>query len=433
MLFPNAAAVQQPSTSAQGGSRPPLHQRIQPAWLNTATYTIRGGRNAGQSRQLSRYEQSLPATIWQWQNLRADLQQEGNYAALRRATSLVQLLQEIPECRTTEFRSQVLRDWERPSWAGRRRPHPMAPPRPATNLPALNQPNYDDPPVKWATWLWFHSLQTRNFPGVKIWGHGIDLRTIRGHILIGRYAPKGSQGQMDARIAYQRVATLMVARAWRYRELCDQLGRSPASTVRRDRFPAGPAESITERSVAEWYAQSGVSYQEVDDAWSFASEWMEEQCNRAGRGQTQAQADWDHLMTLPPINDPVTVHADELWRPPANAPAPGTLPPPPPPPYEVVDTEVSENPAFTDYVPSRRPRDWASEVDAELASGQTEVRLHIAGSGLHIPPAIPDTPDGVYGADVEMEVRERHDREEAVSMGTRSPSPDNAWSDDGFD
>jgi hypothetical protein len=39
----------------------------------------------------------------------------------------------------------------------------------------------------------------------------------------------------------------------------------------------------------------------------------------------------------------------------------------------------------------------------------------------------------VYGADVEMAMGDRHDREEAVSMGTRSPSPDNAWSDGCFD
>ena len=427
-----AAALQQPSTSTQGGVRPPLHQRLQPAGLNATTYIVRGGRHAGQSRQLTRYEQALPASVWQWQNLQAEFRQEGNYAALRRATSLVQLLQEIPDCRTTEFRLKVLSDWERPAWAGRRHPHPLAPPRPATNLPAVNQPNYDDPPEKWATWLWIHPLQTRNFPGVRIWGHGINLRTIRGHILIGRYAPKGSQGQMEARIAYQRVAALMVARPGRYRELCTDLAITPALTVRNDRFPVDPSQSITEKSVAEWYARSGVLYRDVDDAWTFASAWIEDQRSRAGRGQTQAQVDWEQLMASPPLNDPVASHTDELWRPPPNLAAPGAIPPSPPP-YEVVNTEPSETTAFTDYVPVSRPRDWASEVDAELAAGQTEVRVHIAGSGLHIPPAIPDTPDGVYGADVEMAMGDRHDREEAVSMGTRSPSPDNAWSDGCFD
>ena len=73
----------------------------------------------------------------------------------------------------------------------------------------------------------------------------------------------------------------------------------------------------------------------------------------------------------------------------------------------MVDAKISETTTFTDYTPSSRPRDWASEVDAELASGQTEVQVHIAGCGLHIPPAMPDTPDGMYGADVEMEVGDR--------------------------
>jgi hypothetical protein len=425
-----AAARQQPSTSAQGGSRPPLHQRIQQGWMDDTTQEGRGGRTGNSAFQRYRRGQPLPTTIPQWRELQTQFMQPGNEEALDTATRLVTLLQNKNWGGTPEFRMQVLREWARPRWAGPRKQHPMAPFRPATNAPVINQPHIDDPPETWAYWLWHHPRQGAEYHGIRYMANGMDLRTIRGHQLVSRYAPKGVVGNTGVRIEFQRRAAMMIARPGRYRQLCQERGRMPAQVVRRVRFPAEPPEGVTEQAVAEWFADSGVSFEEVDDAWSFASGWMEAQAARIGN--TVAQADYDWLMQQQsPLNDPAVGHAMDPWYPPEGDPVPLAAPPTPPPAY-VGDAGMSgadDTPEFTDYTPSSRPSDWATDVEAELASGRSEVRIHVAGSGLHRPPPRPEHAMEVPSGDVEMDAGDHVDQEDAVSLGTRVTSPDNAWSD----
>jgi hypothetical protein len=336
--------------------------------------------------------------------------------------------------RPLDVHAIVLREWARPTWAGPRRQHPLAPPprRPASNTPVINQPHIDDPEEEWARWLWHHAHQSHRFPGIRYMATGMDLRTIRGHQLVGRYSPKGDDGRMSYRLAFQRAAILMIAQPGRYQQVCAANGWVPASTVTRGRFPPDRQGGVTEDTVAEWFAQSGVPFSSVDDAWTFATGWLEDQRAREGPRRAQAQTDWEWLMaTQTPLNDPIRGPMMQPWYPPADDPVPGAAPRTPPPTY-TAGAEAGEAPAFTDYNPSRRPNDWATDVEATLASGQPEVRLHVAGSGLHRPPPRPVTPAEDSG-DVEMDAGDSVDQEDAVSFGTRVTSPDNAWSDGCFD
>jgi hypothetical protein len=226
---------------------------------------------------------------------------------------------------------------------------------------------------------------------------------------------------MNDRITFQRVAAMLITWPGRYKQLCREAGWNPGPQVRTNRFPTD--QTITELSVAQWFAQSGVQFAQVDDAWTFATGWMEEQARCPEH--EHAQGDWERLMQEPPLEDPGVGSMTEPWYPPADDLDPGAMPL-----LSEAGTDAVHDAGpvvvFTDYTPSSRPRDWASKVDAALVSGQDQVRVHVAGSGLHRPPPIPELPTAEYSGDVEMGTVDLSDPEETVLLGTQVSSPYNA-------
>ncbi|KAH7918544.1 hypothetical protein BV22DRAFT_1051670 [Leucogyrophana mollusca] len=147
---------------------------------------------------------------------------------------------------------------------------------------ALAQPCLTASPEEWKKWHKHHATPLR---GVQLLHGGVvDIRTVRGRLLVANLAPELSceAGASERRrtIFHQRAAELITIPGF-YREHVEVLGLN-INTTRMFRRYSGHLNNLTVADVVRWLAENGVSLAEVDDAWVFADAWLLDYVHAAG-------------------------------------------------------------------------------------------------------------------------------------------------------
>jgi hypothetical protein len=134
-----------------------------------------------------------PRTWADYQRRLAEAQQEGNEEAYLDVKSWIAKINNILGKDRTDEQKTVLNQWTTPLWVpdtlkntnrqlyvgGEARPQKAAP-----RTPKVANPTLTSPPVDWARWLYYHGNGTNSRPGIQKTGRGVNLRTVRGMMLV---------------------------------------------------------------------------------------------------------------------------------------------------------------------------------------------------------------------------------------------------------
>ena len=181
-----------------------------------------------------------------------------------------------------EMQWKAVRDWANPIWVSpelrniHREEYARRPP-PSTKfkLPALKMPKVTDSPEEWAEWLLRNGHGINARPGIGRTEGGINLRTVRGMLLVNRRAPLRVKGEPERNTRAQFTHVLIELMATRngYRDAVTRLELNIAQDERPGRFE-GAIANVTEDDVVRFLAEHGVSFDQMADGWLYATGWL---------------------------------------------------------------------------------------------------------------------------------------------------------------
>jgi hypothetical protein len=117
---------------------------------------------------------------------------------------------------------------------------------------------------EWARWLWRYPQNLVSKPGIVHDPSGISLASIRGYLLVTGRAPRG-EGHQRGRAVFILRAIELALTPGLYRRTLASLGITVAVGHSMDRY-TNPTENTSINDVVRFYAQQGISIDEVVDA-----------------------------------------------------------------------------------------------------------------------------------------------------------------------
>jgi len=161
------------------------------------------------------------------------------------------------------LQSMGLTRWRLPEWVPSDQRSPWATTRPA-DPSRMEMPRQDAPIEEWARWLWRYPQNLLSKPGITHDPSGISLASIRGYLLITGRAPRGEGHQRGRAVFIMRAIELALTPGL-YRQTLASLGLTVAVSRGMDRY-MNPTENTSVNDVVRFYAQQGISIDEVVDA-----------------------------------------------------------------------------------------------------------------------------------------------------------------------
>jgi hypothetical protein len=232
-------------------------------------------------------DRGIPTTEKQWIRLVRNCGTPGNMGAIRKAQFTVTQARTTPAELRTDVQRMAIREWRYPEWVPAEARHitrpPNTQPRPTGGT---RQPDMDSSPEEWALWLAAHPTSCP--PGIVMkWDGTLSLRELRGLILIGRLSPpknkkpKGSKGDAAEptserqRSAYKLTAAGLFGVPGQYAALIESMGCTIVDREGSQSRYTGSFHNLTVNDLTKFYASQGVTLQEADDLYAFASNWLD--------------------------------------------------------------------------------------------------------------------------------------------------------------
>jgi hypothetical protein len=229
----------------------------------------------------------VPTTKRHWVKLVRKCRKIGNMAVIRKAQFTVQQALTTPVQVHTDIQHMVIREWKYPDWVPEEAWHlsrlPTTIPQP---MGGTWQPNMDSTSKEWALWLAVNTTECP--PGIVMkWDEGLSFWELQGLIFIGQRSPKkeqkpkGFKGDFSESSSerQQSVYKLTVAALFgipgQYDALVKSLG---CMIVDREGPPAwytGLVDNLTVEDLTHFFAGQGVTLQEADDFYAYASNWLD--------------------------------------------------------------------------------------------------------------------------------------------------------------
>jgi hypothetical protein len=161
------------------------------------------------------------------------------------------------------LQSMGLTRWRLPEWVPSDQRSPWSAARPADSS-RMEMPRQDAPVEEWARWLWRYPQNLVSKPGIVHDPSGISLASIRGYLLVTGRAPRG-EGHQRGRAVFILRAIELALTPGLYRRTLASLGITVAVGRSMDRY-TNPTENTSVNDVVRFYAQQGISIDEVVDA-----------------------------------------------------------------------------------------------------------------------------------------------------------------------
>jgi hypothetical protein len=198
--------------------------------------------------------------------------------------SWIAKINNIPGKDRTDEQKTALNQWTTPLWVPdtlnntnrqlyvgvEARPQKAAP-----RTPKVANPTLTSPPVDWARWLYHHRNGANTRPGIQKTGRGVNLRTVRGMMLVQQRAPAKVVGVPEARTRanFVEAAIELIATVNGYHNAVTQLGLNIAMVETPGHFNKDMA-NVTTDDVVRSFAEMGVRFADIDDAYLYATSWL---------------------------------------------------------------------------------------------------------------------------------------------------------------
>jgi hypothetical protein len=154
----------------------------------------------------------------------------------------------------------------------------------------MEMPRQDVPVEEWAQWLWRYPQDLLSKPGITHDPSGISLASIRGYLLITGRVPHGEGHQRGQAVFIMRAIELALTPGL-YRRTLASLDLTVAIGRSMDRY-TNLTENTSVNNVVRFYAQQGISIDEVVDA----HVWAERQLRHYSQDDDNARRAEAHLV-----------------------------------------------------------------------------------------------------------------------------------------